>query len=178
MAMTNAEKVRAFRDRQRKTKAAEQRAPQAHDLAQIFRAPFFIFLERNGNTPDFEQTFDMIGMDPPEFADDSGPKSLNGILEQSSDPDWRLFPENGRSLDRAEVMIGSLLDAAAILAGIVNDFKKREIDARIAELTTADISDSVVRTETIDQIVALRRMKDELDKEIRWPLQQWRVPTD
>lgn len=178
MAMTNAEKVKAFRDRQRKKKAAEQRAPQAHDLTHIFRAPFFEFLERNGNTTDFEQMFDMIGMDPPEFADDSGPKSLNGILEQSSDPDWRLFPENGRSLDRAEVMIGSLLDAATILAGIVNDFKKKEIDARIAEIVAIDCDDPAEKIKNVEVIVVLKQMSAQLDREIRWPLRQWRVEAD
>ena len=177
MAMTNAEKVRAFRERQKVKKDHERRAPQAYDLSDVFIAPFFEFMERNDNRDDFDQMFDMIGLDAPEFNDDAGPKSLQGILEQSHDPDWRLFPENLRSLDRAEVMIGSLLDAAAMLAGIVNQFKKREIDARIAEVTAEDLSDPDRKQGAVARVVALTKLREQLDKEIRWPVSQWKVET-
>jgi hypothetical protein len=178
MALSNVEKVRAFRQRQKALKDQNLRAPQAHVLAEIFKTPFFEFLEHNGNTSDFEQTFDMMGLDAPEFSDDSGPKSTSGSFENIPELRDRIYPPTGRSLDRAELMVGCLLDAATTLAGIVNSFKRQQIDIRITELTEADFPNSEQKHNAVAQIVALTKMRDQLDKDLRWPVRQWRVGTD
>lgn len=175
MALSNAEKVRAFRQREKKKKSQDQRAPQAHALPGVFIAPFFEFLERNGNTSDFDQPFDMIGMGAPEFLDDSGPRSTSGSYEAIPELKMSVYPDTARSLDRAELMIGGLLDAATALAGIVNEFKKREIEKRIAEVTSSDLADAAKRPAGIARIVELTKMREQLDKDLRWPVPQWRV---
>lgn len=178
MALTNAEKVRAHRERKKAVNKQEQKMPQAHSLVEIFKAPFYEFGQPALDNQSFDQFFDMMGMEVPEFTDDSGPKSLLGALEFSLDPDWRLFPENARSLDRAEVMIGSLLDAAVTLAGVVNAFKIREIDARIAEIQPNDLADAEAKASAIKKIVLLSKLRDQLDKDVRWPISQWQVKAD
>lgn len=178
MAKTSAEKVRAFRERQRKTKARETRAPQGHTLGDLFRTPFFEKFENYGAHSEFEQAFDLMGMEPPEFEDDSGPKSFTGLLEESLDPDWRLFPEGANSLDRAEVMIGALLDGAVALATMVNYYKRNEVQARIDEISAELQESEEGRKEAIEQIVALTKLIEQLEKTVRWTVPQWKVQID
>ena len=175
MAMTNAEKVRAFRNRQRKAKEAKKRQTQGQTMPDILISPFHAFFERDGNTSDFEQVFDMMGIDAPVFDDDSGPKSLTGYFETVPELRATTFAASARSLDRAEIMIGGLLDAATALAGIVRAYKLTEIATRIEEITDGDLSDPAKKQSAIDRIIALNKLREELEREIRWPVPQWRV---
>ena len=178
MALTNAEKVRAHRERKKAVNKQEQKMPQAHSLGEIFKAPFFEFGQPALDNESFDQFFDMMGMEVPEFTDDSGPKSLLGALEFSLDPDWRLWPEDARSLDRAEVMVGQLLDAASALARVVNAFKTQEIDARIAEIQPNDLAEPETKKAAIKKIVLLTKLRGQLERDIRWPIKQWQVKGD
>ena len=175
MAMSNAEKVRAFRAREKQKKAAQARKPQAHVLADVFVSPFFEYSGRNANIDDFDQMFDMMGLQAPAFDDDSGPKSESGIFEANPELRESIYPDSARSLDRAELMIGCLLDAAATMAGIVRSYKRREIDARIDEVASGDLSNPDSKQTAVARIVALTKMREQLDKDVRWPLPQWKV---
>ena len=174
MAMSNAEKVRAFREREKKKKEANARKPQGFSLSDIFIAPFNEFFDRSVDDV-FHQTFDMMDMEAPEFADDAGPKSFTGSYEEIPELKESIFPDSGRSLDRAELLVGCLLDAAVSLAQTVNDFKKREIDARIRETTAGDLTDPGKSKIAVERIVILTKMREQLDKDVRWTVPQWRV---
>ena len=178
MALTNAEKVRAHRERKKVADDLGQKKSQAHLLRDIFKAPFFEFGQNALENESFDQYFDMIGLEAPDFVDDSGPQSRLGQLETSLDPDWRLWPEDARSLDRAEVMVGQLLDAASAMARVVNAFKIREIDARIAEIQPADLADPERKKAAIKKMVLLTKLRGQLEKDIRWPIKQWQVKAD
>ena len=178
MALTNAEKVRAHRQRKKAVNKQEQKKSQAHSLRDIFKSPFFEYGQTALENESFDQFFDMIGLEAPDFVDDSGPQSLLGQLETSLDPDWRLWPEDARSLDRAEVMVGQLLDAASAMARVVNAFKTREIDARIAEIQPSDLSDPERKKAAIKKMVLLTELRRQLEKDIRWPIKQWQVKGD
>ena len=79
------------------------------------------------------------------------------------------------SIGRAERMVGCLLDAASELAGIINRYKREEIDRAIARLESADLSDAEKRKQALEDVVRLTRYRDQLDKQVRWSLPQWRV---
>lgn len=178
MVFTNAEKVKAHRERKRVADELGQKKPQAHLLGEIFKAPFFEYGQNALENESFDQFFHMMGLEAPDFIDDTGPKSREGTLEFSSDPDWRLWPKDARSLDRAEVMVGQLLDAASAMARVVNAFKIREIDARITEIQPSDLANLETKKAAIKKIVLLTKLRGQLEKDIRWPIKQWQVKAD
>jgi hypothetical protein len=96
-----------------------------------------------------------------------------------SDPEWKEEdgPNRG-SIGRAERIVGLLLDAASALAGQINQYKTDEINARIAELEKADLSDPDVRKQALADIVTLTKIRDQLQKQVRWTLPQWKVRGD
>jgi hypothetical protein len=157
MARSNTERARIFRERKREATKASP------DLTHPFlKTPFFEYLAEDGNWSSVEMNFDLMGLRAPSFDDDSGPKSAGGEVEQYS-------PYEGSvgSIGRAEVMVGQLLDAAMELASIVNRYKLEEIDARIAEIEGADLSDPAVRMQALADIVQLNKIRVKLDKEFR-----------
>ena len=115
-----------------------------------------------------------MGIEGPQFDDDSGPKSLEGILEYD-DPEGQIFPKDGNSLDKAELMIGSLLDAEIYLTSTVHDYKRSEIEARIDEILAAASEHGTPDMQTIDRIVELKKLLDQLEKDVRRTFPQWRV---
>ena len=127
------------------------------------------------------QSLELAGVAPPLFEDDSGPEvaTLDDLRDSAEDTGVSnpFGSSKGTSLGRAEVLIGCLLDAATDLAYQVNDYKKAEIRARIAELEAADLSDPDVKRDTLARIVELNRMLDDLDKQVRWLLDVWKVET-
>ena len=96
-----------------------------------------------------------------------------------ADPEWREEdgPNRG-SIGRAERIVGSLLDAAGALAGEINQYKTEEINARIAELEQADLSDPDIKKQALADIVTLTKIRDQLQKQVRWTLPQWRVKSE
>ncbi|MCF6370967.1 hypothetical protein [Rhizobium halophilum] len=96
-----------------------------------------------------------------------------------SDPEWKEEdgPNRG-SIGRAERIVGLLLDAAGALAGQINQYKTDEINARITELEQADLNDPDVRKQALADIVTLTKIRDQLQKQVRWTLPQWRVKSD
>lgn len=173
MVKTSAERVREHRERQKKMAEVKQR-----ELAPIvFRSPFFEFFQGHGEELAFTMCMDTAGINPPEFSDDSAPKSATGEVEAifTENPEASVYHNETNSLARAEIMIGQLVDAAATLARIVNDYKKEEINARIAEIEVADLSDPAAKKQALADIVRLQKMLDQLDKQVRWTFQQWKV---
>ena len=178
MALSNAEKVKRYRERQ---KAKKQEAlKQPTPASDVFKKPFFEFFpvdEQLGSA--YAQSLELGGIQPLHFEDNTGPETttLDDILDFDGKNDAaNFFGEHaGTSLGKAEVLIGCLLDAATDLAGWVNAYKKSEIRARIAEIETSDLSDAEQKRAALTEVVRLNKLLDGLDKEIRWPLPVWKV---
>jgi hypothetical protein len=177
MALTNAEIQKAWRERQKAKKAEALKIAEGPALAGIVRRPFFEYFDNHGEEPTFTACMDTAGIDPPVFNDDSGPKSATGEIEAifAENPESSLYHGQTNSLARAEIMIGQLIDAAASLARIVNDYKRDEIDARIAEIEQSDLSDADAKKKAFADMARLKKMRDQLDKQVRWTFPQWKV---
>lgn len=177
MALTNAEKVKQYRERQKAKKDAARKAAESADLSEIMRTPFFEYFDKHGEERTFTMCMDTAGIDPPVFNDDGAPKSATGEIEKIFDenPQGSIYHGQTNSLARAEIMVGQLIDAAASLARIVNDYKRHEIDARIAEIEQADLSDPDAKKKAFADMARLKKMRDQLDKQVRWAFPLWKV---
>lgn len=178
MALSNAEKVRRYRERQKAKRQEQLKQPAPSN--DFFRVPFFEFFpEEEQISSQYSQSLELAGINPPSFDDDHGPEATT--LDDLSDHRAEGGSINpfgssaGTSLGRAEVMIGCLLDAASDLAARVNDYKRTEIKARISELEMADTPDSEARREAFGKAAEMTQMLAELNKTIRWPLPVWKV---
>lgn len=140
-------------------------------------SPFFEFFEDHGEESTFTACMDTAGIEPPVFTDDSGPKSATGEIEKifDEDPEPSVYHGRTNSLARAEIMVGQLIDAAAALARIVNDYKRHEIDARISEIEQSDLSGPDAKKKAFADMAELKKMRDQLDKQVRWTFPQWKV---
>lgn len=178
MALSNAEKVRRYRERQKAKRQEELKQPTPP--TSLFRTPFFEFFPVDEQTgSQYCQSLELAGIEPQMFLDDSGPEvstldDLSDPLEESgfSNP----FGESkGSSLGKAEVLIGCLIDAASDLAVWVNDYKKSEIKARIAEIEASDLTDPEAKQRAFAEVAKLMKLLENLDKQIRWSLPAWKV---
>jgi len=163
MALSNAEKVRRYRERQ---KAAQR---TASDLTHPhIAAPFYLAAQVDPNWSDVELAFDLMGIEPPTFEDDGGPHS-SGSGGLDDEEAYENVPAN--SLGRAEVMVGSLLDAATALSLIINRFKLAEIEKAIEASTSAE--DKLDRDDVAGLKAAwaeterLKALRTELRKQVR-----------
>lgn len=150
MAMTNAERQRRHYERRKQA----MRLP-GDDTGSIQKMPFFEFFDSDPNTSDFIIPLRLANIDPPGFDDDSAaifPDDLAGL---------DLTPANN-SIERAEMIVDCLLDAAAGLAGVINRYKKQEIDRALAEKGPDDASHLV-------------KLREQLERNARWTLPQWKV---
>lgn len=177
MALTPAERKRRSRANQRRR---ELRSTDAQDELKVFQKPFFEAFQREaGGFSDFMLAFDTAGLDAPDIADDSDPKSLTGEVEQifidANNVEESPYFGGGGSLARGELMIGCLIDAASVLAGVVNSYKQSEIKARIAEIEQSDLSAPETKRKALADIVRLQKMLDQLSKQVRWTFPQWKV---
>ncbi|ESZ30593.1 hypothetical protein [Mesorhizobium sp. L2C084A000] len=159
MAKTAAEYQRAYRER--KAELAKQAGDPTDKIA---KQPFNEYLPSDRNWPVIEEVLDYVGITPPAFdADD--------------DEQWREeWGEPYRaSIGRAERMVGAFLDAASGLADAINRYKRKEIERAIADLEAADMTAPAVKKKALAEIVRLNRMRDQLDKQVRWSLPQWKT---
>ena len=178
MALSNTEKVKRYRDRQKAKKQAELLQPTPP--SDIFRTPFFEFFSADDQSgSQYAQSLELAGIRPLGFDDDSGPEvSTLDDLSDTSEETGFLNPfgeSKGSSLGKAEVLIGCLLDAASDLAGWVNDYKRTEITARIREFENSDLLDADAKREAFAKITELNKMLEDLGKMVRWPMPLWKV---
>lgn len=139
--------------------------------AHSAKQPFNEFLDEDGQWFDVVTYLEWAGIDPkgaPQFDADEDP----GFLEEIDDG-----PNRG-SIGRAERFVGCLIDAAGEMAAIVNRYKKKEITYRIHEIETGDLSEPDARRRALADIVRLKKMLDQLDKQVRWTFPQWKVTGD
>lgn len=175
MSLSPAEKQRRYRERQKQIRHRELKMPERTE-EDVFRKPFFEHAKESGNFQDFEFYMDLAGIEPPAFTDDSGAKSFSGEAEMTAlGFDSSPFDGADNSLGRAEMMVGCLIDAAATLAEVINDFKKRQIGERIAELEGGDLAETDTRKAAVAKIVQLNSKLDQLSKQVRWSFPQWKL---
>ena len=150
MALTPAEKQKRYRQRQRQ---AEEAAP---DLSRDFvTAPLSDF--KGEFDYEFEQNFTHIGLDFPDgFFDE---RAIYDVEYAVGDATLSGQP----LLTRMEALAGSFLDGAIELYATINEFKLKEIDARIAEIEAADLSDPAAKAKALEDIVTLKTIKARLD---------------
>ncbi len=178
MALSNAEKVRRYRERQKAKKAEELKRPTepTYDLEKPF-FEFFPLDEQLGSA--YCQNLELCGIEPILFEDDTGPEvSTLDDLSDPVEPTGKSNPfgsSQGTSLGKAEVILGCLLEAAQDLAYRVNDYKKSELRARIAELEESDLADEAVRKEAIAKIAVLTKKIAELEKSVRFQFPIWKT---
>lgn len=176
MALTNAEIQKAWRERQKVKKIEALKFADDKAVAEM-RSPFFEYFDNHGEQEVFTCCMDTAGIEPPDFSDDSAPKSATGEVEKifEDNPEASVYHGRTNSLARAEIMVGQLIDAAASLARIVNDYKRDEIDARITEIEQLDLSDAEAKKKAFADMARLKKMRDQLDKQVRWTFPQWKV---
>ena len=172
MALSNAEKMRRYRERQKEKKLQELKKPTP--LSDLYRTPFFRFFEPDRQRESqYVDALELAGITPLFFQDDSGPETVT--LDEVQHDDGPFFGErHGTSLGKAEILVGCLLDAATDLAGWINDYKRAEIKARIAEVEASDMSTPEARKEAFARMAELTEIQAELDRTVRWPVPVWR----
>lgn len=178
MALSNAEKVRRYRERQKLKKQDDLKQPTPQ--GEVFKRPFFEFFpidEQIGSQ--YAQSLELAGVQPILFEDDSGPEaSTLDNLQDGLEDNGAANPfgiSRGSSLGKAEVLIGCLLDAASDLASQVNDYKKTEIRNRIAELEKAELIDPEAKRKAFAKVAELTKILNDLEKTVRWPVPIWKV---
>ena len=168
MVKTPAEYQRDYRERKRRAQEARQEATRT-----FLRQPFFKFFEDDPDASNFEMSLDVAGIYPHQFEDDRDPRSATGEIEKGCSYD---YVDHTGSIGRAEIMVANLLDAASQLAGIVNRYKRKEIEReedRLHEL--AGQATPEVRREILNELTKLNRIVGLLDKEVRRSLPQWKI---
>lgn len=168
MAKSPAERQREYMARK---KEAESQASRS--LSGIYKRPFFEFYEKQDNLSEIELPLALGGFISPEFEDDRGPEDfvLNDATVGVDDP----FMGATNSLGRAEVITDCLIDVAVALASRLNEYKKSEIKARLAEIEASDLSDPEIRKAALKEVTRLNKMLDQLEKQVRWTFPQWKV---
>lgn len=162
MAKDSAQRVREYRAR--KEREARQKGDPTDRLPG---RKFYEYMEETGRWSDLAAYLDWLEIDSsawPAFKDDKD----TGYSEGDDEP-------NRGSIGRAERMVGLFLDAAIVLSEIVSDYKKEKIDQAIKEIENSDLSDPADRKKALREIVRLNKYKDQLSKNVRRELQQWRL---
>lgn len=176
MALSNAEKVRRYRERQKAKKQEELKQPTTP--SRLFQTPFFEFFPFDEQaSSQYCQSLELAGIEPQFFKDDSGPEvtTLDDLSDERLDPFGEL---KGSSLGKAEVLIWCLINAAHGLAVWVNAYKKSEIKARIAEIEASDLSDPEAKQQAFGEVAKLMKLLEQLDKQVRWSFPTWKVADD
>lgn len=174
MVLTSGERVKRWRERQKAERDAVALKAKAK-LDADFGDGFGQFFEDHGEKTSFGEVLSLAGFEEPSFSDDQGPEvfALNDVfVPDHDDPNE---PRSPGSLGRAELMVACFTDAAQSLAKIINDYKKKEIEARIAEVEASDLSDAATRKAAMAEIVRLNKVLDQLEKQVRYTLPQWKI---
>lgn len=165
MALTPTEKQRRYRQRLKEKTAATDR-----ELAPtIFHKPFSDFLQQRNRTG-FGDHFDMLGSEWFDFTTDAG---IKPNYDDAIDEDEKAAASN--SLGKADLIINVMQDVLFTLTQDINDYKRAEIDARIKEVEQSDLSDPATKKQAFADMAKLQKMRDQLDKQVRWTFPQWKV---
>jgi hypothetical protein len=173
MPLTQTEKNRRYREKQRQERSAQKRQPIGSEVLFDFRTPFFRWLEEDGNWSEVALSFAAVGLEPPRFDDDRG--AFSSKVDEFENAHWDPMPNPyevaSNSLGRATMMVGVLLDATASFAGLVNRYLISELEQRIAELDASDHGEDDVKRIAR---AALQQQISELQKPEILRLKKWK----
>ena len=138
--------------------------------------PFHQYLDQDGNWSDVQQCFEMMGINPPQFQDDRGPADFAfDDIFGSDQSKIDAFNGSENSIGRAEVMVGQLLDGDARVSYGSWDFKKAELNRVLVGIQQRDLTDPDLRKATMDEVVHIARLQEELEKNVRRTFPQWEI---
>lgn len=153
--------------RESRRRERERKRNEADETFDALSKPFSEFLADGHRFDEVAVYLEWAGIDGdalPSFEDDTDPEH-----DPENDP-----PNRG-SLGRAERMVGMFMDAASELARLINEYKRKEISARIQELENSSSLDAHARQKARGEIDRLKRMLNHLNKQVRWTFPQWKV---
>jgi hypothetical protein len=156
MALTPAEKQKAYRDRLKGKRKAEP------ELTAAFLSGRFSDFLNNDRAAEqdisfIDETLDSVGLD------------YKVPLTDDCDPDWREdwgTPNRG-SLGRAERMVDALIDSAKALSEIINRYKAQEIDAALKKVGASKHPNWAARKKALVDFSRLSSIRTRLNKEVR-----------
>lgn len=154
------------RDARKRERERKRDRPDAID--PYLRHPFFDFYREDANASDYELALQIANITPPAF-DDDGPAVFPETLDGLDTPDAK------NSIERAQLVVACLVDAASGLAGIINRYKQREIDAALAALEARDLSDPNTEKDILAEIARLKSIRTQLKRQVRWSFPQWKI---
>jgi hypothetical protein len=161
VAISPAEKQKTYRERKRNQR---KKAPDLLD--GFLRQSFSGWIDDRWS--DVIADLDLIGVkETIEFP-------AAGDIDPFWQEEWNEGPNRG-SIGCAERMVGVFLDAAVQLARFINEYKAEQVNARIAEVEAADLAAPATRQKALADMVRLSKYRDELQKQIRWNLPQWKI---
>jgi hypothetical protein len=165
MAKSSTERMRELRARQKRDEksAASKLAPTT------YVETFSNFLEKTGRSG-LGVYHLKLGADWWDFSTDSG---IKPATEDELDDEEMKNASN--SLGKAELILSILEDMVPTLAENINDYKRKEIRARMKELENSDLSDPATRKKALADMVTFQKMLDQLDKQARWTFPQWQA---
>ena len=169
----------ALTARERKRRQVERERAELRETPDstypFLKTPFFEHIEDDGNWSNVDMCFDLIGVHPPMFEDDRGPKdhvAPDVFDEDTLDAQFGIY---SGSIGRAEIMVGILLDAAANMAFVINRYKQEELRRRLAEIEEGEFADPASRKKAFEDAVRIQKMLEALQRETRRSLPQWEV---
>lgn len=150
MALTNAEKQKRWRERQKAIKAGliePERKPDPVDLSFLLDG-FSAWIRES------EERIELV-----EFIEqDISHLTLNHLIEKTI-PGELIFSQNTISMCFA---------AMRDIAGLLSKFKSAKISEEIRRIENEELDVPELRSKALDKIVQLRNFADRLNRKIRW----------
>lgn len=169
MAKTPAEYQRAYRERQKAKEDAKLK--QAEGSHWYITSDFQTFLNDHPDSDEFKLPLDLMGLEAPEFVDGEPKTATNLSFDLEDKNDAQFY----KAMGRADIFVGLLIESTTALARFVNEFKLKEIDSRIEEIEASELTDPTAKKQALKDIVRLNKMRDQLSKQVRITLPQWKV---
>lgn len=163
------QRSREFRERQKaKEEADRKKAESSH---WYVKGDFQTFIDEHPDWSELSLPLDLMGLETPVFIDGEPKTATNLWFDPEDDNDAQFY----KTMGRADIFVGLLLESATALARFVNEFKLKEIESRIKEIEAAELTDPAAKKQALKDIVRLNKMRDQLDKQVRVNLPQWKV---
>ena len=170
MVLSAAERKRRQREKEREEEARLRRQG-GDEVSDLYRMPFSEWAENDNNIDDLIVYTSLAGFELPAFDVEEDPHEY--VIDRiAAHGDGDLFGGAKGTLGRAEATVGILGDTALLLATAINNYKRHEIKARIAEL---EADETVERAAAMREAVRLNKLLEQLDRMVRRPVPEWRV---
>lgn len=164
MALSAKERKRRQLERER-----NERRKMADGCSPYLETPFFKFVEDHPEWNEIQFLLEVIGLEPPTFADDSGPHDhVSARLEFNEETTEQSFEGYDRSsVGRAEAIAGFLIEIGARLARLINEYKREELEQHLEKIQAEDVSDPKARARLFEEAIQISKLLEELKKNTR-----------